>query len=87
MTLTFRHTGDEFSALRAASAWLDSAGYDYGPVQGSSPIGILRRPCVAIPKWRHIYEDERATLDGTITFDGGPRFGDAIVTIPGLETP
>ena len=63
--IEFNQTGD-FSAVNAATKWLQDHGYSYGSMCMDMPIGILKGSwCIA--KWRNLSSEERQQLDGTIS--------------------
>ncbi len=82
--IRFRHTGEDWSGLRAAEKWLESQGYSAGRMQGPSPIGILKGD-FDISKWRNMTQAEIAALDGQIQPDGEAfRNSDAVVRLKGV---
>jgi hypothetical protein len=80
-TMRFEHTGEDWSGLKAAEAWLTANGYSYGRMQGPSPIGILKGD-FDISKWRNMTPAEKRALHGFIRPESGMfRDSSAIVTL------
>jgi hypothetical protein len=79
--LHFPNDGEDFSAMRAVERWCERNGYSIGRTQRGSPIGVLKGD-YDIQKWRNLSKQQRADLDGVITWkDGTPRDGTAVLTL------
>lgn len=63
----FPHTGQTFSGLYAAQAWLKENGYSYGSLCGFEPVAIVKGPYNLTQKWRNLTSKERAFVDWQIT--------------------
>lgn len=79
-TTTFSNTGETFSALYAAEAWLRENGYSYGSMCGpGNPIGFIHGDH-AIAKWRNLSKSDIAELDGQIECrNGSYRDGSVVI--------
>lgn len=73
----FTDPGD-WAALRAAEAWMASAGFSIGSMQAAEPMGVLRGDYL-IAKWRNLSAAERAGLDGVL--EGSKRHGPVTVSL------
>ncbi|WP_341893791.1 hypothetical protein [Ferrovibrio terrae] len=79
MQKTFTNTGTEFSAWRAAEAFLSERGFSVGSTQKGAASGILFGD-FKISKWRNLSPKERNQLHGTVhALD--IRSGSAVVTL------
>ncbi len=61
--LTFENDGEDFSAYRNATRYLNSNGYSFGSMCRDEPIGVMKgNYCIA--KWRNLSTNEKNSLDG-----------------------
>ena len=82
MTKLFPNTGEDFSGFHDAERWLIGLGYSVGPMQGTSPVGVVKGD-ERVAKWRHLSTQQRQLLDGRIVQHGGFGFrdGSALVAL------
>lgn len=79
----FPNTGNDFSGLCAAEAWLTERGFSIGPMQRDDPQGILYGR-FHIAKWRHLTTAERRQLQGTIEALRGDKRAGVVVKLRNL---
>jgi hypothetical protein len=73
----FHNDGEMWSACHEAETWCRDHGYSVGPMQASSPRGIMKGDYI-VAKWRNINAAERQALSGIMRGDmrNGPVFLD-----------
>lgn len=79
MKKTFKNTGEDFSAIRAAESYLKEIGFSMGSMEGKCPIGVHQGD-LFISKWTRMTTDEQNALDGALE-SADFREKDVILTI------
>lgn len=77
--VTFAHTGEDWSAMLAAEAYIRERGWSVGSSDRLGVRGIIFEPGVAIAKWHNLNAAQRDECDARL--EGRGRDADRVLFI------